>query len=896
MRHQLLAVATLAVFVAACEEPKVEPQLVITPSPRTLDGEGQVATVKVQAIDDENNPGTGTVRVSSSAGSLVDGVEVSLTNGEGTTEFGCVRAEDPACTGNVRLTAEWAFGGKTISIGTNVQVRPAVMPDAGLSLTSSRTSVGVGLGQRATLTATYALNGAPTSGQLVNLSTTLGTILSADGGAWVATSTDSAGQVQALFTESGAAGTATITASTNDGKSASVDVAVYLPDAGISIASDATLLTVGFDQSARITVSHNLGGASIAGHPITVESTLGELRELDGGAFVSPALTNSSGQVVALLKETGVPGPSQVTATDVLFGKSATTSVTFARPDAGVTVMASRSPIYLGINDAPPITALLLTNGMPAGNQPLAVTTSLGELSLPDGGAFANPGTTGPTGALELTLRPTGTAGTATVTATDPSSGRNGSTAVAIREITTVTYVSMTCGGAACSIMGIAGSGFNTTASLRFRVTDSATQPVAGVPVAFSTETAATTIVVQPSGVTDSSGFVDVSVVAGVNTGTFVVTAQVLPGISSPSPTIGVRGAKPTSQGISMNCTPVNLAAYRAASFPLNLPSTCVVTLTDRRNNPVGTGKIVEFASEAGNIPATATALAYSVMMPTNPNEGKATNTFSTPGFPAKEVEPLGAATQYPVNRAAEPSRAVDSLVLNPRDGLVTIVAFTDGEEHFTDVNNNGTWDPGEPFVDIGEPFVDTNDNDIFDGEDIPISAGDVNGNGVWDGPNGHWDANTKVWTKAWVLYTDSALVASTSQSSFNVPKGGEVSWEVFARDPRLNRMEGGTTLPASRTGNKGSFNFASIGTLLDGYGFDVTYPLLNAAGTGPCGGAPICAYHTRFTTWWNGYIGRLTVTGAPTSDMTAPQSATFTVTPTTRSVGLQIPVAGTIQ
>src|SRR5262249_19892685 len=36
----------------------------------------------------------------------------------------------------------------------------------------------------------------------------------------------------------------------------------------------------------------------------------------------------------------------------------------------------------------------------------------------------------------------------------------------------------------------------------------------------------------------------------------------------------------------------------------------------------------------------------------------------------------------------------------NPRDNLVTIIAFTNGEEGYTDTNGNNRWDDGEPFDD----------------------------------------------------------------------------------------------------------------------------------------------------------------------------------------------------
>ncbi len=57
----------------------------------------------------------------------------------------------------------------------------------------------------------------------------------------------------------------------------------------------------------------------------------------------------------------------------------------------------------------------------------------------------------------------------------------------------------------------------------------------------------------------------------------------------------------------------------------------------------------------------------------------------------------------------------------NPRDNFVSIVAAVQGEEEFWDGSGssrgltNGTWDPGEYWVDLGEPFADNNDNGRWD-------------------------------------------------------------------------------------------------------------------------------------------------------------------------------------
>ena len=126
----------------------------------------------------------------------------------------------------------------------------------------------------------------------------------------------------------------------------------------------------------------------------------------------------------------------------------------------------------------------------------------------------------------------------------------------------------------------------------------------------------------------------------------------------------------------------------------------------------------------------------------------------------------------------------------NPRDGLVTFIAATQGEEGFTDLNGNGQWDQGEPFFDLGEPYADSNDNNEWDPGEPYI---DVNGNGQYDGPNGKWDSNTTIWTVGHVMYTDApnawwfdaagALVTKLP----SVDDGSSEPFSVEWRDDNLN-------------------------------------------------------------------------------------------------------------
>ena len=104
----------------------------------------------------------------------------------------------------------------------------------------------------------------------------------------------------------------------------------------------------------------------------------------------------------------------------------------------------------------------------------------------------------------------------------------------------------------------------------------------------------------------------------------------------------------------------------------------------------------------------------------------------------------------------------------NPRDGLVTILVVARGHEAYTDVDGNGDWDPGEPYIDEGEPFLDVDDDGIHDPAIDGPHCCDGNRNRRVDGPNGVWDGDTWLGRTAHILW--SGPVAEESGRSGFTP------------------------------------------------------------------------------------------------------------------------------
>jgi hypothetical protein len=108
-----------------------EPALELTVNPRSLRNDGQVSRVTVTATDGMNKPGTGEVRVQSSAGSLTMPQSATLSSGTATVEFSCNVATDMACRTSARLTAEWTSDGKRVEASASITLTVPPVLDAG---------------------------------------------------------------------------------------------------------------------------------------------------------------------------------------------------------------------------------------------------------------------------------------------------------------------------------------------------------------------------------------------------------------------------------------------------------------------------------------------------------------------------------------------------------------------------------------------------------------------------------------------------------------------------------------------------------------------------------------------------------------------------------------------
>ncbi|MEE2645215.1 MAG: hypothetical protein VYD19_09810 [Myxococcota bacterium] len=157
----------------------------------------------------------------------------------------------------------------------------------------------------------------------------------------------------------------------------------------------------------------------------------------------------------------------------------------------------------------------------------------------------------------------------------------------------------------------------------------------------------------------------------------------------------------------------------------------CRFGLADRFSGRIPEGTSVFLLSEGGSVPQSMNT----------PEGGEDSAGSSAVNFryelgapPPRDVSPLG----------WEPSRIVshnpDNLPLpgtrsdysfNPRDGLSRVVAFTQGEATFIDIDNDTVYTPSKDLVPPQpEPFIDTNDDGVWQ-QGEPYH--DVNGDNSWN-------------------------------------------------------------------------------------------------------------------------------------------------------------------
>jgi hypothetical protein len=185
------ALALVALFIRCTPPTMQDASLSLTAKPRTIQNDGVATSViTVSAVDEMSAAGTGTVHLSSGAGSLSGGMDVTLdSNGSGTASFTCDVMTDTGCTGKITVNGTWSHSGKMVTGSVTITVG---IPDAGMvsdggmdggamdaganhmTVSLSKGTLVASTGDQLDVSAKLVINNMPVAGTQIDFSTTGG--------------------------------------------------------------------------------------------------------------------------------------------------------------------------------------------------------------------------------------------------------------------------------------------------------------------------------------------------------------------------------------------------------------------------------------------------------------------------------------------------------------------------------------------------------------------------------------------------------------------------------------------------------------------------------------------------------------------------------------------------
>jgi hypothetical protein len=381
-------------------------------------------------------------------------------------------------------------------------------------------------------------------------------------------------------------------------------------------------------------------------------------------------------------------------------------------------------------------------------------------------------------------------AGTATATATPPAGS--------------IQFV-----GATPAAIGVRGSGLPEQSTLVFKVNSVNNIPIPGIAVQFTLSGTGSESLSPAAAVSDLNGLVSTAVTSGTLATTVRVIATVVtnPAVSAQSTAVSILGAPPAFNHFSIAARQLNIQGR----VTFGLSDQISVYVNDRFGNAVPPATAVSFVTNAASVVSPTTTDA----------SGVATAILLTEG-------------------------------IVPPSGIVTVMAYTHGEESFIDNNGNGLFDAGDTIWtdDIPDPFVDFRPappadagclvpapswlcNDRFDLNTPFELFMDTNGNGVWDslgtsgtgqGTHNVWDSNVIVFRTIPVTFsgpTQAPVLESCSPgpcSGFHLLPGQSMSFTIDVHDDLVNPLVGGSAIAISAS--NGTVTGGSI-TVPDGESFN---------------------------------------------------------------------------
>lgn len=440
-------------------------------------------------------------------------------------------------------------------------------------------------------------------------------------------------------------------------------------------------------------------GNAQASKVVTVSTDKGALSPTDG-----KVLTDSNGE--ALLRYNA--GTAQGVVTFDADSGDATTSVSASIGSVNVTMNLSSGavePVAQGASFS--VRAELLANGQPYAT-PVPVTftsrcVDSGQASLD------NPVNT-IAGVATSTYQLTGCEGQDLITVS-ATVGSNNLTETLTLLLSSSPVGSIAFDSANPEYINIEGSGGTRNSTVTFIVRDQNGSPKKDVPVTFGLENNKDASLEQTSAVSNASGQVSTTLISGALPSSPRVKAYITaqPNITAVSQNLAIGTGLPDTDSFSLSIENHNPYAAKINGVDVNIR----IDMGDQFNNPPPDGTVVTVVTEGGRV------------------IGNCATQQGTCSVKWTSTDP------------------------RPRDLRTTILAYTQGEESFDDLNGNGRFDPDvggvsefEANQDQGEPFLDLNENGVWDTHETYVDSNhngqydngevfyDFNGNGKYDGPS----------------------------------------------------------------------------------------------------------------------------------------------------------------
>lgn len=461
-------------------------------------------------------------------------------------------------------------------------------------------------------------------------------------------------------------------------------ITVVLQDSGGSVLSPPTL--TGSQNAVAVVRLVDSNGAAVANTLISVSGT---------GLVFTPGtgqtITDASGiaRVQVRAADPFASGATTLSASGSVAGTVVTASLDVALGAAtaqlgSVTVSSTTVPSYQTIQ----VSVTATVGGQPAVQVPVTFTASCGSFDPVTA-------TTDSSGVARSAYRNQATAssacsGSQVLTATAGTSTSDVAVTAVAPTAANMVFVSAT-----PSRIYLAGSPGVSQSLLRFRLVDSNNNPVQGEnvrltltlrpPGVYLGSTSGTTTLTQP---TNADGTVEVAVNAGTEPGPVQVEAVLVsnPAIKNVSNNLAVASGLPVQRAFSLSVETFNIEALNEDGVTTDL----TLRIADRLGNPVPDGTTVNFVAEGGQVVASCIT---------------------------------SGASQ---NNTAACTVALSSQNPRPDDARVTVLAWAQGEENFTDSGTptNNVYDAGEAFDDLGQAFIDKDEDGLYDvGTDVTVGS-----------------------------------------------------------------------------------------------------------------------------------------------------------------------------